>query len=198
MVICNLKRDFGFIVSVLAIWKCGAAYCPVDPRLPPAKGLAILEDLGARTAVLCCPEGDVLESTRAVLRSADVKVVAVTPRGVVSNSECSPLPRKPVLLSGACNGADIAWDAVASSMRHDTFHFLTEGVNEAGTTFPESRKCSIQVVPIDMYTPFLGFMQKAADMIQFDFDGHSHEASYRNYLQVFSTQCQTKSTFQNI
>ncbi|MFD0076937.1 amino acid adenylation domain-containing protein [Streptomyces sp. NPDC127166] len=43
-----LERGASLVVTALAVLKCGAAYLPLDPRLPEARLRLMLEDAGAR------------------------------------------------------------------------------------------------------------------------------------------------------
>ncbi|GGV18424.1 hypothetical protein GCM10010275_70130 [Streptomyces litmocidini] len=43
-----LERGVSLVVTALAVLKCGAAYLPLDPRLPEARIRLMLEDAGAR------------------------------------------------------------------------------------------------------------------------------------------------------
>ncbi|MEU0404962.1 amino acid adenylation domain-containing protein [Streptomyces sp. NPDC006197] len=43
-----LERGVSLVVTALAVLKCGAAYLPVDPRLPEARIRLMLEDAGVR------------------------------------------------------------------------------------------------------------------------------------------------------
>ncbi|WP_278312658.1 non-ribosomal peptide synthetase [Lolliginicoccus levis] len=49
-----VPRSRAWIVGMVAAWKAGAAYLPVDPTLPPARIATILEDTGA-SIVACLP-----------------------------------------------------------------------------------------------------------------------------------------------
>ncbi|MCX4696224.1 non-ribosomal peptide synthetase [Streptomyces sp. NBC_01408] len=43
-----LDRSPHLVVAALAVLKCGAAYVPLDPRLPDARVAVVMEDVGAR------------------------------------------------------------------------------------------------------------------------------------------------------
>lgn len=42
------ERSVDFVVAALAVWKCGAAYLPLDPSAPADRGKFILGDAGAK------------------------------------------------------------------------------------------------------------------------------------------------------
>ena len=46
-----VERSVEMLVALLAIWKAGAAYLPLDPHLPQARVDLILEDAGPRTII---------------------------------------------------------------------------------------------------------------------------------------------------
>jgi amino acid adenylation domain-containing protein len=43
-----LPRSLDLAIAILAVWKAGGAYMPIDPEYPPARGLGMLEDSDAR------------------------------------------------------------------------------------------------------------------------------------------------------
>jgi amino acid adenylation domain-containing protein len=51
LVAVQLERSLHLPVSLLGIWKAGAAYVPIDPRYPSKRRLAILEACGAKLVV---------------------------------------------------------------------------------------------------------------------------------------------------
>ena len=46
-----LERSAGLIVAILAIWRAGAAYLPLDPDAPPARKALLLADAGVSAGV---------------------------------------------------------------------------------------------------------------------------------------------------
>ncbi|MGW7344869.1 amino acid adenylation domain-containing protein [Streptomyces sp. NPDC054854] len=70
-----LERTPHLLVAALAVLKCGAAYVPLDPRLPEARVDMVMEDVGAR--VLLVGEAQAgLPAVRAQL-GAGVRVLSV-------------------------------------------------------------------------------------------------------------------------
>lgn len=47
VVALHLPRSAGLIVAMLAAWRCGAAYLPLDPQWPAARCAALMQDAGA-------------------------------------------------------------------------------------------------------------------------------------------------------
>lgn len=47
-----MERSVDLIVCILAVWKAGAAYIPVDPQSPPSRTSWVLEDIAA-SVMLC-------------------------------------------------------------------------------------------------------------------------------------------------
>ncbi|MFP5286705.1 MAG: amino acid adenylation domain-containing protein, partial [Thermoanaerobaculia bacterium] len=45
------ERSFELVVSLLAVWKAGGVYLPLDPGLPPERLAYLLEDSGARIVI---------------------------------------------------------------------------------------------------------------------------------------------------
>ncbi|MCP3817858.1 amino acid adenylation domain-containing protein [Streptomyces sp. A3M-1-3] len=56
VVMVHLERSIDLIVSLLATWKAGAAYLPVEPGVPDQRVLTLLEEAGC-AAVVTGPEG---------------------------------------------------------------------------------------------------------------------------------------------
>ncbi|XVV05154.1 amino acid adenylation domain-containing protein [Actinosynnema sp. CA-248983] len=79
VVMVHLERSVDAIVSLLAIWKAGAAYLPVEPSAPDGRVEAFVKETGC---------GIVL--THDVARFADLPVTAVTPDS--GTDAASPLP----------------------------------------------------------------------------------------------------------
>lgn len=70
-----LERTPYLLVSALAVLKCGAAYVPLDPRLPEARVGLIMQDVGARV-LLVREEHAALAPVRRQLE-AGVRVLSV-------------------------------------------------------------------------------------------------------------------------
>ncbi|MGI5446172.1 amino acid adenylation domain-containing protein [Streptomyces sp. CA-243310] len=70
-----LDRTPGLLVAVLAVLKCGAAYVPLDPRLPEARIRMIMEDVSARVLVTGSAHLDGTSVGRE--RAAGVRVLSV-------------------------------------------------------------------------------------------------------------------------
>ncbi|MGH3201148.1 MAG: amino acid adenylation domain-containing protein [Streptosporangiaceae bacterium] len=79
----RLPRSAGMIAVLLAVWRNGAAYVPVDPDLPPARVSAIIADTGI-TAMM-------------------------TPRGVISPPGSAPAPDGQGPLPGRHHAPGIAY-----------------------------------------------------------------------------------------
>ncbi|OCL04842.1 N-(5-amino-5-carboxypentanoyl)-L-cysteinyl-D-valine synthase [Glonium stellatum] len=58
-----LDRSELIVVSILAIWKAGAAYLPVDPSYPPERIAYMLADSGASAVIANMDHARLLEST---------------------------------------------------------------------------------------------------------------------------------------
>ena len=69
VVMVHLERSIDAITALLAIWKAGAAYLPVEPGVPDSRVAAFVAETGCAT---------VLTSTRDLDRFADLPVTAVT------------------------------------------------------------------------------------------------------------------------
>ncbi|RXV65673.1 amino acid adenylation domain-containing protein [Burkholderia stabilis] len=48
-----MHRSAHLMEAILAVWKCGAAYIPIDPNYPAARIRTILEDSGAALVLTC-------------------------------------------------------------------------------------------------------------------------------------------------
>ncbi|SCZ39646.1 MULTISPECIES: non-ribosomal peptide synthetase [Burkholderia] len=48
-----MQRSARLMEAILAVWKCGAAYVPIDPDYPAARIRTILEDSGAALVITC-------------------------------------------------------------------------------------------------------------------------------------------------
>ncbi|WP_080427097.1 non-ribosomal peptide synthetase [Burkholderia ubonensis] len=48
-----MHRSERLMEAILAVWKCGAAYIPIDPNFPAARIRTILEDSGADLVITC-------------------------------------------------------------------------------------------------------------------------------------------------
>ncbi|MFM0286806.1 amino acid adenylation domain-containing protein [Paraburkholderia megapolitana] len=48
-----MHRSEHLMEAIFAVWKCGAAYIPIDPNYPPSRIRTILEDSGADAIVTC-------------------------------------------------------------------------------------------------------------------------------------------------
>ncbi|WP_143664827.1 amino acid adenylation domain-containing protein, partial [Streptomyces sp. NRRL B-24572] len=70
-----LERGVSLVVTALAVLKCGAAYLPLDPRLPEARIRLMLEDAGVRLVATDQDHAGV----RLVATDADHAPVAVVP-----------------------------------------------------------------------------------------------------------------------
>jgi amino acid adenylation domain-containing protein len=55
-----LPRSADLVAGLLAIWKCGAAYVPLDPTQPAPRLALIVHDAGVRVAVVDAARADVL------------------------------------------------------------------------------------------------------------------------------------------
>ena len=51
LVAIGLERSPDLVVAILAVWKTGGAYLPLDPDLPDGRRRALLEDSGARVLI---------------------------------------------------------------------------------------------------------------------------------------------------
>lgn len=69
VVMVHLERSIDTIVSLLAIWKAGAAYLPVEPGAPESRIQAFVKETGCAT---------VITDERDLPRFADLPVIAVT------------------------------------------------------------------------------------------------------------------------
>lgn len=74
-----LPRSIDMVASVLAVWKAGASYVPLDPAYPPARLELMLAD--ARPAVVVATE-----STRALVAASGVQVLCLDHQEAVLSS----------------------------------------------------------------------------------------------------------------
>nr|QEO74410.1 AMP-dependent synthetase and ligase [uncultured bacterium] len=121
-----LPRDFDLVVSLMAVWKAGAAYVPLDPGHPVARTAAVLAD--AAPGVVIADESTV-DLVRAaggtpVLvgdahgkrgRSPKIAVSGQDPAYVLHTSGSTGRP-KGVVISHAGIGNRIAWAVRAHGM----------------------------------------------------------------------------------
>lgn len=54
-----LPRSIAWVVSLLAAWRLGAAYVPLDPLWPPARQAQVLEQAGARRVLVATEVADI-------------------------------------------------------------------------------------------------------------------------------------------
>src|SRR5437763_8857951 len=73
-------RHRDVVTTILALWKLGAAYVPVDPGWPAARLEDILEDAGAETAVVCSGDGRPFEARDLALVDAARAKIVTKPR----------------------------------------------------------------------------------------------------------------------
>ncbi|KAK0645436.1 hypothetical protein B0T16DRAFT_373376 [Cercophora newfieldiana] len=73
-VACYQLPTVDWVCSLLAVWRIGAAYVPLDSRLPEARIASLLE-LSMPSAVLCRPE--TFEIAKAIISSEDVAILDV-------------------------------------------------------------------------------------------------------------------------
>ncbi|AQZ67801.1 putative non-ribosomal peptide synthetase [[Actinomadura] parvosata subsp. kistnae] len=92
----DLPRGAGFIVAVLAAWRCGAAYLPLDPDHPRERREGILADAAPSVVVtpgLLAEAGDGPEAEQTPVSGGDAAYVIYTsgstgrPKGVVVTHE---------------------------------------------------------------------------------------------------------------
>nr|WP_278314499.1 non-ribosomal peptide synthetase [Lolliginicoccus levis] len=118
-----LPRGAEWIVGLLATWKAGAAYAPVDPAFPLDRLQAVLDDTGA-AAVLALPgweHADALEGTALILLDGERGEAASLPDDpwadpvagqrlgyVISTSGSTGRP-KPTLVPMAGIANTVAW-----------------------------------------------------------------------------------------
>lgn len=93
------ERTPHLLVAVLAVLKCGAAYVPLDPRLPQARIRMIMEDVSARVLVTGSAHLDAASVGRE--RAAGVRVLSVDDTGDgagtdVGDGDRGRSPRVPV------------------------------------------------------------------------------------------------------
>ena len=62
VVALSLGRSPEHVAAVLAVWRVGAAFLPLDPAAPPARSVAMLEECRARARLTLGAEGVELES----------------------------------------------------------------------------------------------------------------------------------------
>ncbi|GLY97852.1 non-ribosomal peptide synthetase [Actinoplanes sp. NBRC 103695] len=54
----SMERGFDLVVTVLAVWKAGGAFVPLDPDLPLARRAAMVDDLALEIVLTHTPEHD--------------------------------------------------------------------------------------------------------------------------------------------
>ncbi|GAA2736233.1 amino acid adenylation domain-containing protein [Actinocorallia aurantiaca] len=67
------ERGAALVAATLAVLKCGAAYVPVDPRLPEARARMVLEDSGS--TVLLADAGHLADGIVAAERAAGTRII---------------------------------------------------------------------------------------------------------------------------
>ena len=68
-----LPRSIDFIVGLWAVLQCGAAYVPLDPKLPAARLRALVEDSGAAVVVGAAELGETMAGLAEVVDPAGVE-----------------------------------------------------------------------------------------------------------------------------
>src|SRR5262249_5741654 len=125
-----LDRSFALIVSLLATWRAGAAYLPLDPTLPPERLAFMLED--ARVPVLLTRRALAAALPAVGPRTLLVEEPPAAPPPVVA----APLPLQPenpayvIYTSGSTGkpkGVVIAHGALANRLRFAEAVDLEEG-----------------------------------------------------------------------
>ncbi|GAA1971994.1 condensation domain-containing protein [Catenulispora subtropica] len=94
----SLPRGPRQIVALLAIWRCGAGYVPLDPELPDRRLRMLMEQAGVAAVVAADGVG----------RGADTPTVVADPAFVVFTSGSTGVP-KPVLIGRAAVAERVAW-----------------------------------------------------------------------------------------
>ena len=81
----SFPKSQEMIIAILALYKLGAAYCPIDPNVPKDRQLAMIKELGA-TYVVCHPDFASIFSSDAIVLSYDPKH-GTTDRSLVKNGQ---------------------------------------------------------------------------------------------------------------
>jgi amino acid adenylation domain-containing protein len=121
-----LPRDFDLVVSLMAVWKAGAAYVPLDPGHPVARTAAVLADAGPRVVIADESTVDLVRAAGGtpVLvgdargkwgKSPKIAVSGQDPAYVLHTSGSTGQP-KGVVISHAGIGNRVAWVVRAHDM----------------------------------------------------------------------------------
>ncbi|GAB1516579.1 amino acid adenylation domain-containing protein [Actinophytocola sp. KF-1] len=108
-------------ISVLAIWRAGATYLPLDPGQPPARLAGLLRRAGVRVVVTDDEVGPALSAALAEAGSRTVPVSAADPGAAVGEPAVRPVPECAYVVftsgsTGEPKGARIGPDAMANHL----------------------------------------------------------------------------------
>jgi amino acid adenylation domain-containing protein len=85
----SLDRSVNMVAALLAVFKCGAAYVPIDPAFPPDRALYMAEDSGVVAVLMSAASAGLLGAARARLIDVDELLLSAASRGDVDGGGTS-------------------------------------------------------------------------------------------------------------
>ncbi|MFE7282988.1 amino acid adenylation domain-containing protein [Streptomyces noursei] len=127
----SLPRGTDLVVALLAVWRAGAAYVPIDPAYPSERRHAMVRDAGVRVVVTTAAAGDWPPGVRGV--TVDRTATSTAPRPTPPVPVAAHAPAYVIYTSGSTGtpkGVQTTRAGVAA---------LVAALEEAGMYAPEPR-----------------------------------------------------------